>query len=414
MTVGVEHLPYITQECTEAMDSTLAMVAIRVSCIMVISRKWEPEFTGEPRLQVIQGMARKWDMARNRDSALDTDRVLAMDLDIVLNPLKMRAMNIKFNMRRDDYDDRLFAYLETILAAPVVACRIKEGVYYVKSGGLPIVLKHIPSVEKWSEQKTFTNAIRKEGFNSRYVFNKVIDKPIIFRERVYACLEYIQPGGSPFVFGTQRERAEGLSLLTHFHDITGRVARWFQPEAGSYDLKGRWKARYAEFTSHLQWINGYLPPAVTDEILDWAQAAIDGLDTCSNLLVAGAPVILHGDVASHNFLRGTKGRLFLIDFDLISIGPPICDLLQYANRILPFTDWGLDSLSALKEMNPFLENQAFLYGLLYPSDLLREWNRMAREKAIQKRKLAVLLQWTFSQMVQRRSFILEIKKLAGA
>ena len=35
-------------------------------------------------------------------------------------------------------------------------------------------------------------------------------------------------------------------------------------------------------------------------------------------------------------MRTSKGELYLIDFDLISIGPEMADYLQYANRILPF------------------------------------------------------------------------------
>ena len=65
-------------------------------------------------------------------------------------------------------------------------------------------------------------------------------------------------------------------------------------------------------------------------------------------------------------LFGTsKGELYLIDFDLISIGPIMADYLQYANRILPFLNWSLPNLATYKQIQPIFSNRYFCMRLLF-------------------------------------------------
>ncbi len=58
-----------------------------------------------------------------------------------------------------------------------------------------------------------------------------------------------------------------------------------------------------------------------NELLEWAKISLEGMKT-ENLDFGDGqdPVILHGDVAHHNYLKSKSGKIFLIDFDLASIG----------------------------------------------------------------------------------------------
>jgi len=122
-------------------------------------------------------------------------------------------------------------------------------------------------------------------------------------------------------------------------------------------------------------------------------------------------VILHGDVAHHNFLRDTMGKLYLIDFDLISIGPNSLDFLQYANRILPFIDWSFARLQHFPYIDRFLQDEGFLFALAYPADIFREWNRMVKENSHHdKAKLKQVMDLTIGQFNARKQFIDQLKK----
>lgn len=78
----------------------------------------------------------------------------------------------------------------------------------------------------------------------------------------------------------------------------------------------------------------------------------------------------HGDVASHNFIRG-KGT-YLIDFDLLQSTAQIYDHIQLAQRFLPHLNWDLEKLLAY-DMVKNKEVKPWLYAVFIPSDLMREW-----------------------------------------
>lgn len=97
-------------------------------------------------------------------------------------------------------------------------------------------------------------------------------------------------------------------------------------------------------------IKYFLDDYIISELISWANWSLAGMVRKRRFFQKEPSVILHGDVAHHNFLRDKNGKLHLIDFDLISIGPPSFDYLQYANRILPSIDWSLGKLGSLKEI----------------------------------------------------------------
>ena len=120
--------------------------------------------------------------------------------------------------------------------------------------------------------------------------------------------------------------------------------------------------------------------------------------------------VLHGDVAHHNFLRDSKGILHLIDFDLISIGPPSLDYLQYANRILPSLDWSFERLAQFSVYEKLVGEKAFLYALAFPADIFREWNRLIREGSYRdQNKYNQVMDLTIGQFYSRKKFIDTLK-----
>lgn len=148
-----------------------------------------------------------------------------------------------------------------------------------------------------------------------------------------------------------------------------------------------------------------------DEMLKWADWSLKGLDEQLCTIENEKKVILHGDVAHHNFIRNPSGTLCLIDFDLISIGYRSADYLQYANRILPYLNWSLDELEKINVFKPYLLKKGFLYGLAYPTDIFREWNRLIRERQYHDPTMVrQLLDLTVEQFVERQKFVRDLKE----
>ena len=109
----------------------------------------------------------------------------------------------------------------------------------------------------------------------------------------------------------------------------------------TFHLVEKWEERSTLFKRNLPLISFFLEREIITELINWVEWSLSGLRQEKDTLEKLPKAILHGDVAHHNFMRTSKGDLFLIDFHLISIGPEIADYLQYANRILPFLNWSL-------------------------------------------------------------------------
>jgi len=117
--------------------------------------------------------------------------------------------------------------------------------------------------------------------------------------------------------------------------------------------------------------------------------------------------IIHGDVAHHNFILGNDG-LYLIDFDLAKMAPDILDDLQFCNRILPHLDWSLEKLSMYKPLEKNLQEKSFLSALIYPTDLLREWNYFLKYEQGRGRLSSFMTEITFREFDKREKFVKDV------
>jgi len=323
-------------------------------------------------------------------------------------------MNINIKRGGDDLlKNRLFSYLSKELAVNIHELKqLRGNVYFVRTENDHFILKGYKELRKLKVQEAFTLSLRKSGFGHSYCFYTKNNQPLYFQNEYYGCMEYIQPNQIPFHYGHDKDRQAGIDLLKNFHDKTRDLASSYTTLLPKTDLVRKWHQRKMDFRKNLPQINYHVNKKMTNEFLSWADFSMHGFIKLKNNLVEDQPAILHGDVAHHNFLRSREEKLYLIDYDLISIGSTACDMLQYANRILPFLDWKLSALAELNHLNNWLNNEAFLYGLLYPADLLREWNRLIRDdEHSNPYRTAPIIDMTFSQFQQRRQFQEEIKSL---
>lgn len=322
-----------------------------------------------------------------------------------------KAMNINFHPGRDDFIDRLFSFLTNRLPLDVLELtQIRSNVFLLETNKGLFILKGFQNLQKLKLQLDLTSSLKKAGFNKTYQFYQFTETPLLFENQYFGFISYIAQSKRRFTYQSQTEREEGLQLLTSFHSTTKRLVPTYRGVLPNQNLLEKWRARLRRFKINQAIVNYYVPKQITMELIEWAEVALAGMEKHKAEFKNRAPVILHGDVAHHNFVRSKSKDLYLIDFDLVAIGPASNDLLQYANRILPFMNWSLDSLSKMEGLDEELHNQAFLYGLMYPSDIFREWNRIIKLNGYYNpARVAPLVEMAVAQFNERKSFVESLK-----
>lgn len=321
-------------------------------------------------------------------------------------------MNLTYKNSGDDlFKDRLFSYLNEQLSISINDIQpIRKKVYLVNSDKFDFILKGFSTYHRLVIQEMFTSVLKKSGFENTYHFYQLTKKaPLIFEQTYYGCLQYIVPSPNGFNYQEKINRVEGLELLNKYHLASEKLIDQFSNLIPTYQQLEKWHERSALFFNHLSIVKYFVQKEMIDEILTWADWSLKGMQRLSHVFLSGKKVIAHGDVAHHNYLKGADGKLYLIDFDLISVSTPHTDYLQYANRILPFMNWSFKALFTYEKMKPFLKDKAFVYALAFPTDIFREWNRAIKEGTyLEPFKIQQLLELTVDQFKERQDFFKEL------
>ncbi|TRZ37441.1 aminoglycoside phosphotransferase [Niallia circulans] len=321
---------------------------------------------------------------------------------------------MKFNNRGDDNSVyRLLSLLQTRLPYQVKELkRIRKQVYLVITDYNWLILKEFPSYKKLKIQEAFTNSLHYEGFQATYRFFSFDQDPIIIDNRIYGCIEYIPGSLKPFSYGEKESRQAALALLEQYYECTEKLVDAYRYVLPHFNIYEKWTERSKQFKANLPVAAPFIKKELLQELTSWIDWTLYQLEKEKANLANEKKVILHGDVAHHNFIRGINGHLYLIDFDLISIGPRSMDYLQFANRILPIIGWSHSQLQKMNLLQPFLHERSFLIGLAFPTDILREWNRLIRQNKMENdlaREHVVEL--TEQQFSKRRKFVYKMMKL---
>ncbi|MEH7306485.1 phosphotransferase [Neobacillus drentensis] len=327
----------------------------------------------------------------------------------------MRVYNTRNQQNGDDdYFDRLLSYFQTQFYERIIKMvPIRKSVIYLRTEKNTYVIKGYHTNSRLRLQEAFTTTLKKEGFTKTYLFlTPSVREQLFFEGTYFGSMEYIPPNKSVFSFHSHKSRQEGIELLEQFHQTTASFEARYRTLLPKGHLIEKWTERLNVFSNNLPQLGYFINEPYIADMLSWANWSLEGMETNRSFFQKEPTLILHGDVAHHNFLRDREGQLNLIDFDLISIGPASFDYLQYSNRILPYIDWSFERLSSLKQINKYLQEAAFLYALAYPADIFREWNRMIREKSYTDHiKYKQVMDLNTSQFYARKKFIKHLQKL---
>lgn len=279
--------------------------------------------------------------------------------------------------------------------------------------GKLIIAKQFKNEMSLARQKEFLALLKEAGFHRSYTFSEAFP-PFEYRGRCIGFLPYIHPHEQAFTYRTQDERLEGLILLKKMHGASKHISRRMSHLSDQpFNQVRKWKERLAEFKQNEKIIKPYMPEKVYQAYASMGKWVLKELKE-EEIGKKDTLVIIHGDLAHHNFLRRSDGKLFLIDFDLMAKAPAIIDDLQYANRLLVYNSYSLEEILSLPPFREHRYNREFLIGLAYPTDIYREWNRVCRENLwADQRRMKAMYDYTLNDFQERMSFFKKIKCAAA-
>ncbi|MBS4194811.1 phosphotransferase [Lederbergia citri] len=313
-------------------------------------------------------------------------------------------MNRQYFEDRDGFNDRLLLFMKNNAGLPFTNIRqVKHGVWVLSTSYDKWILKEFPSIYKLSIQIDFTKELKKNGFAKTYSFF-----PSLFQldDRIFGLIQYIDSNHiGPYQYDNDENIGSALDTIKNFHLTTHRFVESFKEQIPTFKQISKWDKRLIDYYTFIN-LHRFNPVySHLKRLAQYGSWALQQMKEQPSYFEKGYQCIIHGDLASHNFIEGKDGTLFLIDFDLISISPAEIDLLQFCNRILPFLKWDEDRLFSFEHLRHLKNVQPFLAALVYPTDIFREWIFFStKDVEEQSKKWAHVQRLTFHQYKERLAF----------
>lgn len=279
--------------------------------------------------------------------------------------------------KRDDGIGRLFFLLRNKYGLRVKSIKmVKQNVWVVTAYEGCWVAKRYRTFFEAMRQAVFMQSLRQAGFaHVPAVYTTIGQNGVFFVKDAFWIMQTYISDAERLSFARRQDIADGLELLQTYHFITAMLAKIpvFQTMIPHYCLYSKWWRRYNEFYSHLSLLERIMDKEDIAWTIQHAEYCLSTFASYAPPLAAEPVAIIHGDVASHNFLRTKEGMIYLIDYDTVAVASPGIDYLQYASRILPHLQWSLAKLYQFSRFLCWLAKPWFLHALLFPADIMREW-----------------------------------------
>ncbi|MCJ7839914.1 aminoglycoside phosphotransferase family protein [Lederbergia sp. NSJ-179] len=309
---------------------------------------------------------------------------------------------------RDGTNHRLLLLLKKYFDLPFIRMQpIKKMVWLLSTKNQHWILKEFSTQANFKKQAAFTEELRKEGFQQTY---SIHPKPFILEKRVFGLIDYIESRADSKVDYQQSSQIkEVLVLLEKYHHSTANISKSVKEQIPIFEQIKKWNKRLIDFRHSLPLHTWYPVHSYLNHYAEFGEWALEKMQKHAAFFTKDPHCIIHGDVASHNFIRDKKNQLWIIDFDLIAVAPAHIDYLQLSNRILPYLDWDINRLFSFHPLQSFKNTQPFLAALVYPTDIFREWLHFTRGTSIeQKRKWPMMENLLLNQFKQRMQMSREI------
>ncbi|MEQ6375789.1 phosphotransferase [Bacillaceae bacterium S4-13-56] len=282
--------------------------------------------------------------------------------------------------RGDSYANRLVSFFQKEWSTSFkIKKRIKEHVFLCETDEKKWILKAYKSKRSLGQQISFFKKWKSN--NPMWVqFRSFPDGRWVkeWDQKYWVIMSYVS--GQSLSYTNEEDRKESLEVIQTFHHQSERVRikrpilrdplylRYYQrlnnlEETESYFTSFGYQWLYMDIVQTCR----YLIQKFED--LPWSNLEDESLNNGT---------WIHGDVASHNFIRRQDGLVCLIDFDLLSFSPHVYDYIQFGQRFIPWYEDQESEFLSLFEPYVDVTDPFWQEGVAFPADILREWIRFIR------------------------------------
>ncbi|MBM7620431.1 hypothetical protein JOC95_002284 [Bacillus tianshenii] len=291
---------------------------------------------------------------------------------------RILMMKLENSYFKDDFmRNRLFFRL--FQDKRIQSCtQIKENLYKVQTDEGTFILKGMGEFQSAQSSIVLNQLLKENGFINGMEYMELPNGLFYMFEGqlVWTMTRYI-PSKRPFSFLREEDRLDGVEVLKSFHQHSAELIPVLSSFLKREKLLVKWKARVEKFEQNLPILTQWFNPAAISEIVYYSRASLEQLKMADLTMKKSLEVVLHGDVASHNFVKSTDNKTYLIDYDLVSIGRSEWDDVQYASRILPFIKWDKKKFFQIPLFQHYFKHPWFWIALTFPMDILREGNQFS-------------------------------------
>ena len=288
------------------------------------------------------------------------------------------TMKLEESFSKDDFTrNRLFFRLFQYRG--IRSCiRIKENIYKIITDTDTLILKGTGDIRSVQSSIILNQLLQQNGFTHGLEYMELSNGIYYIFEGIliWTLTKYIPPKRS-FSFLREEDRQDGIKLLKSFHLHSGKHTSVLSHFLTRENILGKWEERLEKFEKNLPILSQWFNTSAISEIVYYSKVSLEHLKKFDFSAGESDEVVLHGDVASHNFVKGMDDKTYLIDYDLISIGEAMWDDVQYASRILPFIKWDMKKFFQIPFFRQYLQHPRFWNALSFPADILREGNRFS-------------------------------------
>jgi hypothetical protein len=283
----------------------------------------------------------------------------------------MKMKQNKRSEKGDAFTNRLFLFLQSCRLPVTRITSLKKLVYKVETAERSYVVKGYTHYKKIRQQIYFLRALQDAGFSAAAYLQMFPDGSWYqqFASIYWLLVDYIEHE-ELFSFKNAANRHEGLFVLADYHKHAQRIPLSLLSYVPALSWLPRWDMRAAKFLYHREIAIAYLGEDIVTALLQWSAVSLSKLK-CADMH-ALPHTFIHGDIIEHNFIK--EDCVYLIDFDCVSLGPIMYDYIKYAYCILPYLNWSYETLCQYEYMHPFISEPYFLWSLIFPGDILREWD----------------------------------------
>ncbi|MFE7063054.1 hypothetical protein ACFVAD_12975 [Sutcliffiella sp. NPDC057660] len=256
--------------------------------------------------------------------------------------------------------------------------QIKENLFKVQTDTGTFILKGISDFQSVQSSIVLNRFLIEKGFLRGLEYMELSNglHYMFEGQLVWTMTRYIPPK-RPFSFLREEDRLDGVEVLKSFHHYSAKLIPVLSSFLKRENLLMKWEARLEKFEQNLPILTQWFNSTSFSEIVYYSKASLEQLKMVDFTMEKSDEVVLHGDVASHNFVKSTDNKTYLIDYDLISIGLAEWDDVQYASRILPFIKWDKKKFFRIPIFQYYLKHPWFWIALAFPMDILREGNQFS-------------------------------------